>query len=108
MKNEKAPHGEEYQELEKKKDIAVLNALKSVPFIAFNVFCTTSNLAEYEERKTGEDAARMLLVDREKRVDDIYAECQGFPLLGICDGAGWGLPARSEAQTLRMRWLFRG
>jgi len=51
-----------------RKDIAVLNALKSVPFIAFNVFCTTSNLAEYEERKTGENAACMLFVDREKRV----------------------------------------
>ena len=51
-----------------RKDIAVLNALKSVPFIAFNVFCTTSNLAEYEERKTGENATCMLFVDREKRV----------------------------------------
>ena len=34
----------------------------------YNVFCTTSNLAEYEERKTGENAACMLFVDREKRV----------------------------------------
>ena len=68
MKEEKAPHGDKYQELVKKKDIAGLNALKSVPFSAYNVFCTTSNLAEYEERKKGKYAEFMLFVDREMRV----------------------------------------
>ena len=72
MKKEKAPRGAEYQALVKNNDVARLNALRSVPFSAYNVFCTTSNLGEYEERKKGEDEARMLFVDRETRVSTTY------------------------------------
>ena len=72
MKKEEAPRGAEYQALVKNHDVAGLNALRSVPFSAYNVFCTTSNLGEYEERKKGGDEARMLFVDRETRVSTTY------------------------------------